>query len=68
MMPIMTIPRVSSRWLDTLERVCPPIMQFRMRKPCIENTFRALGIIEPKYLFLINIERTSSGGNSYPQE
>lgn len=32
------------------------MIQFRMRKPCMEKTFRALGMIEPKYLFVLNFQ------------
>ena len=34
------------------------MIQFKVRKPCIENTFSALGMIEPKYLIHTG-ERTS---------
>lgn len=43
--PMMTMPRASLKWSETLARVCPPIIEFRIRKPCIENTFNAAGSI-----------------------
>ena len=46
--PIITIPRVSSRWPpETLARVWPPIIQFKIRKPCMEKTVSALGMMAP---------------------
>ena len=48
MIPIITMPNVSSRWpLETLASVCPPTMQLRIKNPCILKTVNALGIIEP---------------------
>jgi hypothetical protein len=44
---MITMPKVSSKCELTLARVCPPMMQFRIKKPCIENTLRAEGIIDP---------------------
>ncbi len=44
--PMMTIPRVSLRRSETLARVWPPKMQLRIRKPCMEKTVKALGMIE----------------------
>jgi hypothetical protein len=41
--PMMTIPRVSSSLLEMAARVCPPIIAFRIRKLCDENTFKILG-------------------------
>lgn len=45
--PMITIPSVSSRWEDALASVWPPMMQFRIKKPCIENTVKAPGIMDP---------------------
>jgi hypothetical protein len=50
---MMTIPRVSYRRGDTLARVCPPMMQLRIKKPCKENTLKTLGMMAPKYLNII---------------
>jgi hypothetical protein len=47
---MITIPTVSFKCPETLASAWPPIMQFRIRNPCIENTFSVLGIIDPKYL------------------
>lgn len=44
---IITIPRVSFRCGLTLANVCPPMMQFKIRNPCIEKTLRTLGMIDP---------------------
>jgi len=44
---MITIPRVSSNLVDVAARVWPPIMQLRMRNPCIEKTLRILGITPP---------------------
>lgn len=44
---MITIPSVSSRCELTLANVCPPMMQFRTRNPCIEKTFRTLGMMDP---------------------
>lgn len=47
MTPMITMPRVSLRWSETLASVCPPMMQLRIKNPCMEKTVKALGIIEP---------------------
>jgi hypothetical protein len=47
MTPMITIPRVAFNLSDTAARVCPPTMQLRMRNPCIEKTFRMLGMTDP---------------------
>ena len=44
---MITIPSVSFRCGLTLANVCPPMMQFRTRNPCIEKTFKALGMMDP---------------------
>lgn len=44
---MITIPSVSSRSELTLANVCPPMMQFRIKNPCIEKTFRTLGMMDP---------------------
>ena len=41
--PIMTIPRVSLSLSETAARACPPMMLFKIRKHCKENTFKILG-------------------------
>jgi hypothetical protein len=41
--PMMTMPRVSLSLLETVAMACPPMMQFRIRKLCDENTFKILG-------------------------
>lgn len=47
MTPMMTIPSVALRWSETLASVCPARIQLRIRKPCMVNTFSALGSIAP---------------------
>jgi hypothetical protein len=47
---IITIPAVAFKWLETLASVWPPMIQFRIRNPCIEITLRMLGMTDPKYL------------------
>lgn len=47
---MITMPSVSSRCDDTLASVCPPMIQFRIKKPCIENTFSAAGSLAGQYL------------------
>ena len=44
---MITMPSVSFRCELTLANVCPPMMQFRIRNPCIEITFKTLGMIDP---------------------
>lgn len=47
----MTIPRVAfSVSGETAANVCPPTIQLRIRNPCIEKTFRRLGIMAAGYL------------------
>jgi hypothetical protein len=47
MTPMMTIPRVTSRWSDALASTWPPMMQFRIRNPWRQKTFNALGRMDP---------------------
>jgi hypothetical protein len=47
---MITIPVVSSKRTDTAASVWPPMIEFRTRNACIVNTFRILGITDPKYL------------------
>jgi hypothetical protein len=47
---MITIPAVSFKRSETLASIWPPVIQFRIRNPCIENTFSILGMTDPKYL------------------
>jgi hypothetical protein len=40
---MMTIPRLALSLLETAARACPPIIQFKIKKLCAENTFKILG-------------------------
>jgi hypothetical protein len=52
---IITIPNVAlSLSGDTEAKVCPPTIQFKIKKPCIEKTFKRLGIMAAGYLTHIN--------------
>jgi hypothetical protein len=58
--PMITIPNVAlSLSGDTEAKVCPPTIQFRIKNPCIEKTFRRLGMMAAGYLPRIMIEQTN---------
>jgi hypothetical protein len=47
MTPMITIPSVSSKLWEAAASACPPTIQFRMRNPWEEKTFKALGMMAP---------------------
>jgi len=44
MMSMIVVPKVSSRWLETLNWVTPPMTEFKILKPGYEKIVKALGI------------------------
>jgi len=65
---MMTIPRVSLRRGDRLASVCPPTMQFKMRNPCMEKTFKTVGMIAPRYLDIHQRKTLGIMGITHPHE